>query len=64
LLTQTHKAKALAYWEKLGLSPGAYLVWTMHRPSNVDEPGVLREMVASLRRVATPLWNETVGTST
>ena len=33
---------------KLGLKPGKYILTTLHRPSNVDEPGVLREILEAM----------------
>jgi UDP-N-acetylglucosamine 2-epimerase (non-hydrolysing) len=40
----------------LGLDPGrSYGVITLHRPSNVDEPRRLRELVAALKEVASRL---------
>ncbi|MCW5875249.1 MAG: UDP-N-acetylglucosamine 2-epimerase (non-hydrolyzing) [Anaerolineales bacterium] len=41
-------AEALAAWEGLGLAPGAYGLITLHRPSNVDDPEVLRGLVEAL----------------
>ena len=35
----------------LGLQPGGYGVVTLHRPSNVDDPGQLAELVEALCRV-------------
>ena len=42
---------------RLGLSPGRYAVLTLHRPSNVDDPRLLRERLAQLEEagVMTPL---------
>lgn len=39
-------------WRALGLSPGGYGVVTLHRPANVDDPAVLREIMAALAAVA------------
>ena len=33
---------------ELGLEPGSYGVVTLHRPSNVDDPAILRELLALL----------------
>jgi UDP-N-acetylglucosamine 2-epimerase (non-hydrolysing) len=40
---------------KMGVAPGQYALWTMHRPSNVDDPAVLASIVASLARIAARL---------
>jgi UDP-N-acetylglucosamine 2-epimerase (non-hydrolysing) len=39
--------------EKMGLASGRYGVVTLHRPSNVDDPGVLGELVDALCEVST-----------
>jgi len=36
----------------LGLEPEGYILVTLHRPSNVDEPGPLREILAALEQLA------------
>ena len=36
----------------MGLSAGEYAVLTLHRPSNVDDPGVLRGMLDAIARIA------------
>ena len=41
-------ARERAAWDALGLEPGAYLLVTLHRPSNVDEPGRLAAIVDAL----------------
>ena len=33
-------ARAAGQPEKMGVAPGQFALWTMHRPSNVDEPQV------------------------
>lgn len=38
--------------QRFGLEPGEYGVVTIHRPSNVDEPGMLKLAVNELRAVA------------
>jgi UDP-N-acetylglucosamine 2-epimerase (non-hydrolysing) len=45
------KIEATAVGRELGL-PAEYGVVTLHRPSNVDDPAVLRELVESLAAVA------------
>jgi UDP-N-acetylglucosamine 2-epimerase (non-hydrolysing) len=38
--------------EGLGLKPKSFLLWTMHRPSNVDDPKTLAAWVAAMRKIA------------
>jgi UDP-N-acetylglucosamine 2-epimerase (non-hydrolysing) len=52
LLAQLPAARALRQPEALGLVPRQFVVWTMHRPSNVDVPATLGSLVATLARVA------------
>ena len=49
---QRTQIEALAMAENLGLRPGCYGVVTLHRPSNVDQPAVLRTIVAALLEIA------------
>jgi UDP-N-acetylglucosamine 2-epimerase (non-hydrolysing) len=39
----------------LGLEPGRYAVVTLHRPSNVDDPGALLRLLGALGRIAREL---------
>lgn len=39
------RAKSLKIWEKFGLKRGSYIVSTLHRPSNVDNPERLKGIV-------------------
>ncbi|MCH9045328.1 MAG: UDP-N-acetylglucosamine 2-epimerase (non-hydrolyzing) [SAR324 cluster bacterium] len=52
---QRAQIEALAMAESLGLQPGGYGVVTLHRPSNVDQPAVLRAIVAALLEIAEQL---------
>ena len=52
---QRAQIEALAMAESLGLQPGGYGVVTLHRPSNVDQPAVLRTIVAALLEIAEEL---------
>ncbi len=52
---QRAQIEALAMAESLGLQPGGYGVVTLHRPSNVDQPTVLRTIVAALLEIAEQL---------
>jgi len=45
-------AAALGVAEGMGLRPGGYLLVTMHRPSNVDEPERLGALLTALGEVA------------
>jgi UDP-N-acetylglucosamine 2-epimerase (non-hydrolysing) len=46
------RAQSLAVAESLGLERGKYVVSTVHRPSNVDSPEVLRSLLEGLALVA------------
>jgi UDP-N-acetylglucosamine 2-epimerase (non-hydrolysing) len=48
-LPQAEKSTVL---ERLAVTAGRYLVVTLHRPSNVDEPETLREILSALARLA------------
>ncbi len=52
---QRAQIEALAMAESLGLQPGGYGVVTLHRPSNVDRPAVLRTIVGALLEIAEQL---------
>jgi UDP-N-acetylglucosamine 2-epimerase (non-hydrolysing) len=45
------KARALAVWQSHGVERGEYVLVTLHRPSNVDEPRRLAEIVSALESV-------------
>ncbi|WP_028643459.1 non-hydrolyzing UDP-N-acetylglucosamine 2-epimerase [Nocardioides sp. URHA0020] len=51
LLAHRHRFDGSRVVQEFGLD-GAYGVVTLHRPGNVDEPGVLAELVAAVRGVA------------
>ena len=46
------RMEALAPWEQYGFARGRYGLVTLHRPSNVDDPGVLRRVLDCLERCA------------
>lgn len=52
-----HKAVAqnLGTPEKLGVSPGSYLLATLHRPHDVDDPGRLRAFLEALVEAPLPV---------
>lgn len=52
LFAQLPAARALDVPGRLGVRAGAYAVATLHRPSTVDRPGVLREALDGLARAA------------
>jgi len=51
LLRLEPKAAALGMPASLGLTPGRFAFATLHRPSNVDEPAVLRELILALEEL-------------
>src|SRR5689334_9902507 len=55
LVDQLPAARALEMPARLGVSRGGYAVATLHRPSHVDAPDRLRELIAFLRRVGDAL---------
>ena len=52
LLHLEPKAAALRMPKALGLEPGRFAFVTLHRPSNVDDSAVLRELVLALDELA------------
>lgn len=52
LLRLADTARGLNVSSRFGLTPGHYAVVTLHRPSNVDDPAVLGELIAALNDVA------------
>lgn len=55
LVDQLPAARALDMPARFGVSRGAYAIATLHRPSNVDAPDRLCELIAFLLRVGTEL---------
>jgi UDP-N-acetylglucosamine 2-epimerase (non-hydrolysing) len=49
------EARALAAWRDFDLTPGNYLLVTLHRPNLVDDASRLRDVVAALDEVAETL---------
>ncbi|MBI2371635.1 MAG: UDP-N-acetylglucosamine 2-epimerase, partial [Deltaproteobacteria bacterium] len=41
--------------ERLGVEPDGYLLLTLHRPANVDDPETLRRILEALRRCGEPV---------
>ena len=48
-------ALALEAWREFGLEPGGYVLVTLHRPSLVDDAGLLTQTIAALEDVAESL---------
>jgi UDP-N-acetylglucosamine 2-epimerase (non-hydrolysing) len=48
LLAQRVRFRPPSFWEALGLKERGYLVATLHRPSNVDNPDQLRALLEAL----------------
>src|SRR6266566_4557160 len=48
LVRMLPRARALDSARRHGLQPDEFVVVTLHRPSNVDDPGALREIVSAL----------------
>jgi len=51
LLANRAKAEGSDVLERLGLARGGYVVATLHRPSNVDEPEKLREILGAFEEI-------------
>ena len=47
------RARALATWRQLGVDERGYVLVTLHRPSNVDDPARLAQIVDALLELAT-----------
>lgn len=52
LLKFQEKASKLDLLERMGLSKGNYITLTMHRPSNVDDEGVLKGILDAIREIS------------
>jgi UDP-N-acetylglucosamine 2-epimerase (non-hydrolysing) len=52
LLSTLPKARAADYPGRLGLSAIPYVIATLHRPANVDDPDRLRELVGALEELS------------
>jgi UDP-N-acetylglucosamine 2-epimerase (non-hydrolysing) len=48
-------ARAMGMPARMGVAPGGYAVATLHRPSNVDDPHALSQILRALTRVAEEL---------
>jgi UDP-N-acetylglucosamine 2-epimerase (non-hydrolysing) len=52
LLKHKEMASRLSLRNDWGLSTGGYATLTLHRPSNVDDPTILREILEALREIS------------
>lgn len=52
LLHELARARAAKMARKLGLGANGYLLATVHRPSNVDEPARLQQILSALGKIA------------
>ncbi len=50
LLKQMPKFKAPSFWQEFNLQKRGYLVMTLHRPSNVDDPEQLKQLLEVLEK--------------
>ncbi|MFM1989930.1 MAG: hypothetical protein RJA99_2887 [Pseudomonadota bacterium] len=48
LLANLDRSRPAAFWDPLALQPGGYVVTTLHRPSNVDDPANLMRMLRAI----------------
>src|SRR5437667_5275935 len=52
LLKHQELARGLRLTEQWGLKPGGFATLTLHRPSNVDDPAILRGILDALNEIA------------
>jgi UDP-N-acetylglucosamine 2-epimerase (non-hydrolysing) len=52
LLSAVQPARARKVWERFSVEPKGYAVLTLHRVSNVDEPGKLRALLEAIQEIA------------
>jgi UDP-N-acetylglucosamine 2-epimerase (non-hydrolysing) len=52
LYTHLEKIRQMETWSQLGLHEKGYAVLTLHRPSNVDDPGILEDLIQALKKIA------------
>ena len=55
LKAQLPVARQLPQLEQYGITSGGYFLWTMHRPSNVDDPATLENIVDVLLKTSVQL---------
>ena len=49
------KIENLKAYESFGLNKGKYVVLTLHRPTNVDDPNVLENIINKISRIDLPI---------
>ena len=52
LVANLERAESSRVLDDLGLAPGSFGVLTLHRPSNVDDPGTLLSIMGALHRIS------------
>lgn len=52
LLKHVHAALQRSPWKTFGLTAGGYGLLTLHRPSNVDDPRILKPLLRTLHQVS------------
>ena len=52
LLAHRDRARRLAAPERYGVAKGEYVLLTMHRPTNVDDPKVFEELMGAIAEIA------------
>lgn len=52
LLKHVDHATQAAPWQAYNLTPGAYALLTLHRPSNVDDPAILAALLTVINAIA------------
>lgn len=48
LLANMDRFHPPVFWNDFGLEPGSYLVLTLHRPANVDDPATLKSLLTEI----------------
>lgn len=48
LLANLDRLRPPSFWEAAGLEPGKYLVMTLHRPANVDDPAAFSRLLKAV----------------
>lgn len=51
LVKNRERAEASGILEDLGISPGRYAVMTLHRPGNLDDPGILQDVLSACVKI-------------
>lgn len=51
LLSHLDRARGQRPWERFGVTPKGYALMTLHRPSNVDDPATLHQLLGAIEQV-------------